>query len=599
MKTVMINGHTRYTSTNQILQSSTFKKLTVEIIGDAIKRKSSMLEFINLFLKDNDVAEISKKYDIEAIGQLFAVLTTNSIESIDSSSYYDFPKLSAKRNLLVKFVEELFSLWRIQQRFMIKEAKYTSNPKERIYTQMMLVETNEDLRNLVLRVYREILINVSAKRLKVLRQLPCGAQAGIMVDTPKFQETAKIKNGEFLEDMKYVWNILFEPPVIFNTQSNKRRGVTKVVDEPILHKVNLEDKDDWLVFPIHVCKQNIRVVVHKQYLALASGLGNLFELASFDYIQGEKVDGVYIMGMSKEWFEENSTSDDYDDWNGIVYKEENDGPYVALLGRDTSTDYFGYMKKIILTIHNLRVIDEGRLPIHGAMAEIKLLNGKKANVLMMGDSGAGKSETLEALLALKDDVSEVNITIDDMGSLDIIENGKKVVAYGTETGAFVRLDDLPPEYAYGAMDRSIFMNPTQINSRVIVPYSNYDEVIKPTDIDYVFYVNNYEAVNEIGVDEISFFEKAEPAIEVFSKGARMAKGTTSEKGLTESYFSNPFGAIQRRPVHEKIVEKYINTMIETGIRVGEVKSSLGLEGFEKKGPGIAARALLKLIDTDK
>ena len=31
------------------------------------------------------------------------------------------------------------------------------------------------------------------------------------------------------------------------------------------------------------------------------------------------------------------------------------------------------------------------------------------------------------------------------------------------------------------------------------------------------------------------------AIEVFKRGARMAKGTTTEKGLVNSYFANPFG----------------------------------------------------------
>lgn len=72
-----------------------------------------------------------------------------------------------------------------------------------------------------------------------------------------------------------------------------------------------------------------------------------------------------------------------------------------------------------------------------------------------------------------------------MGSLDILEDGT-VVAYGTETGAFVRLDDLQPSYAYSTMDRSIFMNPNETNARVIVPYSNYDEIIKPTKIDFSF-----------------------------------------------------------------------------------------------------------------
>lgn len=64
------------------------------------------------------------------------------------------------------------------------------------------------------------------------------------------------------------------------------------------------------------------------------------------------------------------------DFNGVIYRED-DGTYVGVVGDDPTIDYFGYMKKMILTIHNLLVIDEGRLPIHGALAHIKLRNGKR------------------------------------------------------------------------------------------------------------------------------------------------------------------------------------------------------------------------------
>lgn len=284
-----------------------------------------------------------------------------------------------------------------------------------------------------------------------------------------------------------------------------------------------------------------------------------------------------------------------EDFNGIIYRE-NDGTYVAMVGDHPSIDYFGYMKKMVLTIHNLLVIDEGRLPIHGALAEVSLRNGKKANIMIIGDSGAGKSETLDALNQLKEEVSEVNILIDDMGSLDILDNGD-VVAYGTETGAFVRLDDLQPGYAYSTMDRSIFMNPNETNARVIVPYSNYAEIVRPTKIDYFFYANNYEKCDE--GEEIKFFDDVEEALEVFSKGARMAKGTTAEKGLTYSYFANPFGAVQRKNEHQKIAQRYMEAMANAGVKIGELRTQLGINGFEQEGPLQAAKALLKLIDSQK
>ncbi|MBP7236588.1 MAG: ATPase [Petrotogaceae bacterium] len=586
MRSVIINGEVSYSAIAQIINSNVFEQILSELISDSQERKNSLHSFFELFLKNTDEVDPVKKYDISAIIQLLLALTINPIEKIDGSPYYNFPKMGNRKDQLVKFIEGLFNLWRNKHRFMYKTDKYTSESFDRIFKQMLLVNTNSDLKNIVQSMYRQILINISDNRLKILRQVPSSAQVGFMIDKPEIKENSKIKNARWLYDMNFIWSIVFEPPVIFYTRSNTRKGLFKVYDQPVLDSIGLENIEDWFVFPIHVASKFFLVVVNKEYLCHAAGLGNLFELASFNTIENQKPDAIYIYGMGKDFFKEK------DDVNGVIYREK-DGMYVGIVGDDPSVDYFGYMKKMILTLHNLIVIDEGRLPVHGAFAEIKLRDGKKANIMLMGDSGAGKSETLDALNRLRDEVSEVNILIDDMGSFDIDEDGT-VVAYGTETGAFVRLDDLQPGYAYSAMDRSIFMNPNEVNARVIVPYSNYGDIIKPTKVDYFFYANNYDRIEDSNA--IHFFNETDMAVEVFSKGARMAKGTTSEKGLSYSYFANPFGAIQRKEKHNEIAKKYMKHMIENNVRIGELKTQLGIDGFEQQGPMIAAKALLKLIE---
>ena len=50
-----------------------------------------------------------------------------------------------------------------------------------------------------------------------------------------------------------------------------------------------------------------------------------------------------------------------------------------------------------LTLHNLIMIKRGFIPIHGAMVNIGSQRIIRPNVIIMGDSGAGKSESLEAL----------------------------------------------------------------------------------------------------------------------------------------------------------------------------------------------------------
>ena len=72
-------------------------------------------------------------------------------------------------------------------------------------------------------------------------------------------------------------------------------------------------------------------------------------------------------------------------------------------------------------------------------------------MVIVGDSAAGKSESLEALRVLADEhLRSYTIIADDMGSLEIASDGT-VRGYGTEIGAFVRLDDLQAGYASGVL----------------------------------------------------------------------------------------------------------------------------------------------------
>ena len=64
--------------------------------------------------------------------------------------------------------------------------------------------------------------------------------------------------------------------------------------------------------------------------------------------------------------------------------------------------------------------------------------------------------------------------------------------FGTETGVFVRLDDLENDFALQAMDRAILMNLNKTNARLFYPVSSYKDIIKGYRIDLLLYPNNYE-----------------------------------------------------------------------------------------------------------
>ena len=256
------------------------------------------------------------------------------------------------------------------------------------------------------------------------------------------------------------------------------------------------------------------------------------------------------------------------------------------------------MKKMTLTLYNILMIKKGYLPIHGSMVNILLKSGDEANVVVMGDSGAGKSESLEAFRSLSEDyISDMTIIFDDMGTFKI-EDGE-LKGYGTEIGAFVRLDDLDQGYAFKEMDRSIFMNPDKVNARLVVPVASYKEITKGYPVDFFFYANNYEEVGESD-RYLSYFENVKDAVKVFKDGARMAKGTTTEKGLVKSYFANPFGPAQKQKETDELIDKYFNYMFESDrVRVGQIRTCLGVKGQEKNGPRNAAVELFNEIKNMK
>jgi hypothetical protein len=201
---------------------------------------------------------------------------------------------------------------------------------------------------------------------------------------------------------------------------------------------------------------------------------------------------------------------------------------------------------------------------------------------------------LEALRELgEEEIQDMIIIADDMGSLQIDSKGK-IIGYGTEIGAFLRLDDLQPGYALGQIDRAIIMNPNQINARIILPVTTFDTVIKGHPIDYILYANNYEEIDEEH-PLLEHFTDAEQALKVFREGTVMSKGTTTSQGIVHSYFANIFGPPQYKQIHDALAQKYFQAFFDAKVFVGEIRTRLGLSGWERKGPEEAAKELLRRI----
>jgi energy-coupling factor transporter ATP-binding protein EcfA2 len=316
-------------------------------------------------------------------------------------------------------------------------------------------------------------------------------------------------------------------------------------------------------------------------------MANLFELATDEQIQ-KGPDAVYCFGVNPEHMKR------YSDNPTVFYDDEANGLLTAAVPNGPQFGYFGYLKKMVLTLHNIVMMKRGRMPYHGAMVRISLKNGKSANIVLIGDTAAGKSETLEAFRLLGgEQIRELKIVADDMGSFDIGPDGR-LLGYGTEIGAFIRLDDLQAGYAFEQLDRSIIMSPQKVNARVVLPVTTLEQVLHGYPVDMLLYANNYEQVDS-DHPIIEFFKTPESAMKVFREGASMAKGTTTSTGLGHNYYANIFGPPQYRQIHDKLADKIFTKAFESGVRVGQMRSRLGIPGFEASGPKAVAEELFRLI----
>ncbi|MBS3814508.1 phosphoenolpyruvate carboxykinase, partial [Candidatus Bipolaricaulota bacterium] len=494
-------------------------------------------------------------------------------------------EILGNREKLHEFIEKLYDYWRDYTRFLVKWTGYGSS-EEGTRPYLQFNKELDELTELVRSAYRSLAENVTGTHPIVYRQVSAGFEVGLAVDKKDFNYPDFLKRK--LGQVPVIEQVTIEPPFVIDTPMNKRTGRFRETDENPIKQTEINPQN-WLCYPAKVGDLRIDVFFHQEFLDLGASLANLFELVTGEELD-EKPDAIYTYGLPP------SDMEGYGDLPTVFYRDEENELLYGALPREPRFGYFGYVKKMMLTLHNIIAMENGRLPLHGAMTRIYLKDAEPVTVAIMGGSGAGKSETLEAFRVIGEElIQEMEIICDDMGTLGINEEGN-VLGFGTETGAFVRLDDLQKGYAFSQLDRAIFMSPQKTNARALMPVAPIEKVLEGVPIDYLFYANNYEEVdsNHPTIEEIN---SPENALAVFSEGARMPKGTTTEKGLSHTYFANPFGPPQFKQEHDRLAKKYFRQFFQDDIFVGQLRTRLGISGMETEGPEKAAEDLLELVST--
>ncbi|HTP59853.1 MAG TPA: phosphoenolpyruvate carboxykinase, partial [Spirochaetia bacterium] len=344
----------------------------------------------------------------------------------------------------------LYNFWRSFERYAVCDSEGDALDKRPYRT---FNETVENFSHLVRGVYRDVQENIQGMHPRIYRQLHAGVEISAIALSPEIP----LPPGPYekLRGVAVVRQILLNPPLILEPPMNKRTGSFIRVPVNPLERVTV-NSSDWLCYPARVGDLLILVYFHNTFFELGFSLCNLFEIAD-DADLKRKPDAVYVFG------DPTNGLDGIAEMPTVFHDDAANGVFVAAVPNRKEYGYFGYLKKMVLTLHNAIKMKQGRLPFHGALLSIQLKGGRGANVLLMGDTGAGKSESIEALRGMADaDIRDLAIVADDMGSLELRDD--TVIAYGTEIGAFLRLDDLNPGFAFGQIDRAIIMSASKTNA---------------------------------------------------------------------------------------------------------------------------------------
>ncbi|HEY3379168.1 MAG TPA: phosphoenolpyruvate carboxykinase [Armatimonadota bacterium] len=561
-----------------ILRSPLVLQVVQRFLDHLVKHDSPLLDTVQGFSPVATGGEASEA--TKAVTDLLRLLVDHTPARISQLVPHLAPLLEEVQ-ALGDFVDKLYDFWRDYERFLIYESHADDSRDRAVEGHIPFLDANDSLKNLVLEAYRRIDSHLRGYWPRVYHQVPAGTSIGLLIDHINWP----CPGGAYdvLRDIPFVRLVTLELPVSFYPRRNTRKGSFAPVEQNPLEGVTL-NKAHWYCLPLMVGPLVIHTFFHEEYLALASSLVNLFELAGHAAARS-KPDGILVFGVPPDSMGDNQT---------VFYEDAENELLLGVVGRSADVDYFGYFKKMLLTLHNVIMMRQGRMPVHGAMCRVELRDRSRANIVIVGDSGAGKSESLEAFRTLAHDhLRDMRIIFDDMGALEIRPDGS-VAGYGTETGAFVRLDDLQPGYAFGQIDRSIFMNPHKANARLVLPITTYDEVVAGHPVDIFLYANNYEQVDE-DHGFVQIFDDPAHAMHVFREGYRAAKGTTDERGLVHTYFANPFGPAQFKARHDPLAANFFQAMFASGVQVGQLRTRLGIPGLEQDGPETAARALFDFI----
>ena len=241
-------------------------------------------------------------------------------------------------------IEDFYSYWIKLERYTI----LTQNSVSEGIIKLGFVSANTRFTNLIMELYRKVKNSVTAKEPLVYRQLKSGNNASIVLNNYSWD----FKNYEIVKDIKFMDTISLETPFISYPKKNTRSGSFEEIFENPLLNCEIES-ENWFCYPAKVGELLAFIYFHRDFMANGIALSNLFEMAHRDEYIGVKPDIVYLYGA------EDITIDKNKEHKTVFYDDKDNEILVGLVTYSKEVDYFGYLKKMTLTLHNISMIKRG------------------------------------------------------------------------------------------------------------------------------------------------------------------------------------------------------------------------------------------------
>ena len=329
---VLMNFSARYcTNFESLLESEGFRRVLSVYLKKAEKKRSLPYRYLTKSLNSTDISNL--RSDITNVFKWLTIMDAKEISQLNPK----YNEVLSNKEEFINVIEDFYLFWRRLERYTIIQNDKISQG----LAAMNFTEANSAFEKLILRFYRKIEQNVLGRNPQVFRQITAGGNCSIMINKLLWP----IPNGyESLEDVNFIDCILLEPPFITYPKKNTRNGMfSEVYDNPL--KYAHINKDHWFCYPAKVGELIAYVYFHRDFMNHGITLCNLFEMAKREECRGRRPDIVYVFGIN-----------DGEDLKTVFYDDEENNIMLGYINYSEEIDYFGYMKKMILTSLDVHVV---------------------------------------------------------------------------------------------------------------------------------------------------------------------------------------------------------------------------------------------------